>query len=290
LKRIVIILFIGTLLVSTSFTPAGEWVKLLDTNLSKWQMYLSYRHQNNYKGEVPLDARGVKIQPVGHSKNEANVITVNMIGNEPVLRISGEIYGCLFTKQAFKNYHLKMMVKFGEKKWVPRINEPKDSGILYHSQGAAGADYWRSWMRAEEFQIMEGGFGDYWCVGPTGAHVNIGAHEARNDIGVYDPSGKDTPMGAGGNRSGFIQHSYNYEKPGQWNSVELICFGDKSIHLVNGHVVMALSELVYKDGNELKPLVSGRIQLQSEAAEVFYKDIRIKPISYLPAAYASYFN
>lgn len=290
MKHIIIILFIGASLIATSFTPDGKWVKLLDHDLSKWQMYLSYRHKTDYKGEFPLDAQGEKIQPVGYNKNEANVISVNMIGNEPVLRISGEIYGCVFTKQVFQNYHLKMMVKFGEKKWVPRVNEPKDSGLLYHSQGEAGVDYWRSWMRAEEFQIMEGGFGDYWCVAATGGHVKIRDSTSRNDVGIYDPVGKDTPMGVGSNRSGFIQHGDNYEKPGQWNSVELICFGDKSVHLINGHVVMAVSNLVYKDGGELKPLIKGRIQLQSEGAEVFYKDIRIKSIDHLPVMYASYFN
>ena len=74
-----------------------------------------------------------------------------------------------------------------------------------------------------------------------------------------------------------------------WNTIELICFGDKSIHLVNGHVVMALSGSVYKEGNELKFLTKGRIQLQSEAAEVFYKEIQIKKIEALPSEYISLF-
>lgn len=53
---------------------------------------------------------------------------------------------------------------------------------------------------------------------------------------------------------------------------------------------MALTQLVYKDGNTIKPLVKGKIQLQSEAAEVFYKDIQIKNIDGIPAEYASYFE
>ena len=38
----------------------------------------------------------------------------------------------------------------------------KDSGILYHSIGPIGEDYWRSWMLSQEFQIMEGHMGDFW--------------------------------------------------------------------------------------------------------------------------------
>jgi len=277
-------------LLFTSFTNDGGWVKLLDKKLSKWQMYLSYRHKEGYNGETPTDAYGKKIIPIGYNKNEANMVSVMMVNNEPVLRISGEIYGCVFTKQEYQNYHLKLKVKLGDKKWPPRLNEPKDSGLLYHSQGPAGVDYWRAWMQAEEFQIMEGGFGDYWCVAATGAHVKMHDPEANNEMGIYDPNGKDTPMGVGGTRTGFVQHSHNYEKPGQWNSIELICFGDKSIHIINGKVVMALSKLVYKEGHELKPLVKGRLQLQSEAAEVFYKDVQIKKITQVPAAYSSYFE
>ena len=43
-----------------------------------------------------------------------------------------------------------------------------------------------------------------------------------------------------------------------------------------------------KDGQR-QPLTHGKIQLQSEAAEVFYKGIMIKPLAAMPAQYAKYF-
>jgi hypothetical protein len=284
-------LILSTLLLFfTSFSMEPGWIKLLDKNLNQWETYLSYRYQDGYDGSIPVNDKGEKIEPVGYNKNEANVISMTIVNNEPVLRISGEIYGCIFTKQEFQNYHFRLKVKWGTKKWEPRRKDPMDSGILYHSQGECGVDYWHSWMQSQEFQVMEGGFGDYWCCAATGAHVKMHDPDARNDMGVYDPNGIDTPMGVGGTRTGFVQHSQDFEKPGEWNSLELICFGDKSIHIVNGHVVMALSKLVYKDGDALKPLVKGRIQLQSEAAEVFYKDIEIKKINHVPTEYATYFK
>ena len=290
MKKIIPVILIVILFFSTSFVNGGDWVNLLDKNLSRWRIYQSFRHQDGYNGQAPVNEKGELIQPIGYDKNEGGLVTVNMVNNDPVLRISGETYGCVFTRQEFKNYHLKLMVKFGDRKWVPRLNEPKDSGLLYHSQGEAGVDYWRSWMQAEEFQIMEGGFGDYWCVAAVGAHVKMHDPAARNDMAVYDPNGIDTPMGIGGNRTGFVQHSHDYEKQGDWNSIELICYGDKSLQIINGHVVMALSQLVGKNGNSIKPLVKGRIQLQSEAAEVFFKDIQIKQIAGIPAEYQSYFK
>jgi len=253
-------------------------------------MYQSFRHKDGYKGEAPVNEKGELIKPIGYNKNEAGFVTITMVDGEPVLRISGETYGCVFTKQIFKNYHLKLMVKFGDKKWIPRATKPKDSGLLYHSKGKPGVDYWLSWMQAQEFQIMEGGFGDYWCVAATGALIKMRDPEANNDMGIYDANGTPTQMGLNGSRSGFVQHSADYEKPGEWNSIELICYGDKSIHIINGHVVLATSKMISKENGEIKPLTSGRIQLQSEAAEVFYKEIQIKKLDNVPAGYAAYFK
>lgn len=145
MKGIASILLLGTIFLGfTSFVSNSGWVQLLDKDLSKWEMYQSFRHRVGYHGEAPVDEKGQLIKPIGYNKNEAGFVSVNFINNEPVIRISGETYGCVFTKQVYQNYDLRLMVKFGDKKWPPRINEPKDSGLLYHSHGEAGTDYWRS--------------------------------------------------------------------------------------------------------------------------------------------------
>ncbi len=280
-------ILVTLLLFLTSTTNESGWVKLLDKNLSKWEIYQSYRFPENSDASVPVNAKGEKIQPIGYHKNEANVISVNMVDNEPVLRISGEIYGCVFTKQEFQNYHLKLKMKWGSLKWHPRKNQPLDSGILYHSQGECGSDYWHSWMHSEELQIMEGGLGDYWCCGATGGSVKM--RTVNNKMGIYDPNGTELNMGVDG-REGFVQHKENFEIPGEWNTIELICFGDKSLHIVNGHLVMAVSKMVFKDGETLKRLDEGKIQLQSEAGEVFYKEIEIKELNSVPKQFKAYFN
>lgn len=293
--RVVIIslrIFVIAILVGIiySFDKKEEWMPLLDKELSAWEMYLSFKHQTNYNGQTLKDEDGKELMPIGYNKNVNQVFSIIEQEGALVLRISGEIYGCVFTKKEFENYHLKLKVKWGTKKWVPRLNEPMDSGILYHSHGECGVDYWKSWMQAHEFQIIEGGFGDYWCIAATGGLIKMDNPNARNDMGIYDPEGIDTPMGAGGLRSGFVRHSKDYEKSGEWNTVELICFEDKSLHIVNGHVVMALSKSVYLEDSIFHPLVKGKIQLQSEAAEVYYKDIQIRNIESLPDNYKDLFG
>jgi hypothetical protein len=276
----------------TSFNPVPEWTSLLDSQLSQWRIYQSYRMADDYKGTLPVDASGKTPAPIGYDKNEANVFSVEMQNGEPVLHITGEIYGCVFTKQSFTDYDFKLQVKWGNKKWVPRLNKPKDSGILYDSQGECGVDYWHTWMMGQEFQVSEpadgNAMGDYWCQATSGAFVHARANDSNNIL-VFDTTAAVKQMGNG--KPNFCQAMQAYEAPGdEWTTLELINIKGRSVHIVNGHVVMALSNSHYiKDGKEL-PLNEGKIQLQSEAAEVFYKNIQIKPLTVMPAAYAGYFK
>jgi hypothetical protein len=52
--------------------------------------------------------------------------------------------------------------------------------------------------------------------------------------------------------------------------------------MVNGRVMMVLYHLAQSDSGKVSSLSRGRIQLQSEGAEVFYKQIKIQPISRIP--------
>ena len=278
---------ISILLCATSFQVKDEWTPLLDKSLSKWEIYQSFKHKDGYKGEAPRDENGALIKPVGYNKNIGNEFSMVDLNGEQVLKIGGDIYGCLFTKEEFGNYDLKLKVKWGDKKWVPRLNEDKDSGLLYHSQGECGVEYWRTWMLSQEFQITEGGMGDYWSQASSRSDV-----KARKDGKNYyfDNNGTLMAFGSGTGNGNFCHAGSDVENKGGWNDLELITYGDKSIRIVNGHVVMALSNSRYMVGDKALPLVKGKLQLQCEAAEVYYKEILIKPIDGIPAEYAGYFK
>lgn len=275
---------------AASAAADGGWTPLLDKDMSKWRTYLSFRHRNGYAGKPPVDERGEPIAPVGYDKDPDRVFTVTEENGEPVLRVSGEVYGCVFTKDEFENYDLRLKVKWGEKKWEPRTELLRDSGVLYHSVGEAGVDYWRSWMLSQEFQIMEGHVGDYWPQANSGADVRAFLPEGGMIPPVASERQPFLPFGAGSKYGGFVMRSEDRETPGGWTEVELICFGDKALHVVNGKVVLVLKNSRYGAGADAKPLAKGRIQLQSEAAEVFYKDVRVRKIDALPKEYAAYFD
>ena len=276
----------------SSLTWANDWQPLLDQQLSNWDTYLSYKHKENYNGDIPVDEQGNPIAPIGlNTGNDVHkVFTVIEENNQPVLRVSGEIYGAVTSKQSYRNYHFKLKFRWGDKKWPPRLDKLKDSGILYHASGAHGQEYYRSWMLSQEFQIMEGHIGDYWSQATSA--IDIRAYQPEYVMNAVADEKQDyLSVGNGEEIVGFVLRKENHEKPsGEWNELELICFEGQSLHIVNGHVVMVLKNSRYLDNGVSKPLTEGKIQLQSEAAELFYKDIAIRPLSELPAQYASFFN
>jgi hypothetical protein len=289
MKKTLLASFVAlSFLISASTTKPDEWTNLLDKDLTQWDSYLSFRHKDNYNGKIPKDAAGNDMRPIGYNKDETGVFTIKEEQGKPVLRVSGEIYGCLISKKTYKNYHLKWQVKWGTEKYEPRKDKLRDTGILYHSIGEAGAEWWRTWMLSQEFQIMEGHTGDYWK--QASSCIDVRAYQSEGVMNcVADEKAPFRTIGLG-NDINCIR-SANFENgAGQWDTLELICFEGKSLHIVNGHVVMVLqnSRYVQPDG-KIVTLDSGKIQLQSEAAEAFFRDVQIRPIKALPAAYTRLF-
>ncbi len=262
--------------------PEYEWDELIDANLTKWDNYLSFQHQPGYDGTPPKDENGELIAPIGLNNPNYKVFSTFQEGDDTIIKNTGEYYGCLITKEEFKNYHFQLKYKWGGKKWAYRKNLLKDSGILYHSVGPMAAEYWRSWMLSQEFQIMEGHTGDFWS--QANSAIDIKAYKPESNL---DPLAHESqeylPISMNSPYRNYCLRSGNYEKPhDEWNTLDLFCFEGKSLHVVNGEVVMILknSRYIEEDGKEI-PLIKGKIQLQSEAAEVFFKDIRIREIDSL---------
>jgi hypothetical protein len=263
----------------------GEWKPLLDAKFSQFDVYLSYRGDqimSVLQGKAPPDLKPVGLNPKGQT-----VFTMVEQGGKPVLRISGEIYGCATTKQEFSNYHFRASFKWGDKKWEPRLTELKDSGILYHSRGPFGVDYWKSWALSQEFQVIEHGIGEYWRIATSEIDIRADPKAPGALAPKWNP--KAPWMEFSGSNNNALAGS-DEDKPGEWNTLELVCFEDRCVHIANGKVVMALKNARYKEAGKVVPMTGGALQIQSEAAEVFYRDIEIRSIPAMPAEYVQYFK
>jgi hypothetical protein len=176
-----------------------------------------------------------------------------------VLRISGQHYGYLATRQTnFANYRLVTEFRWGEKTWPPREKNARDSGVLVHF---VGKDH--VWPKSIEAQIIEGGTGDILVV--SGAYLTVDGVTKGPTTGRFDRPGRNPWKDEVGFRG-----PNEIEKPtGEWNTMEVICDGDRVAVSVNGKQTLA--------GTKAIPS-AGKILLQSEGAEIFFRKLDIYPL------------
>jgi hypothetical protein len=271
---------------SAADKPAGAWRNLLDDKLTNFDIWLSYRGDQII--DVVRKGNPQNLTPIGLNPKGQDVFTVVKQEGKPVLRVSGEYYGCIVTKESFSNYHFRVQFKWGEKKWEPRLSEPKDSGILYHSRGDYGVEYWKSWALSHEFQIIEHGLGEYWTQATSAIDMRARPKKEGEEAPRWDPSADWMEFVSPNNHA---LAGSDEDRPGEWNQLDLVCIQDRCLHIVNGKVVMALKNARYKDQDgRWIPMTGGKLQFQSEAAELFYRRFQIRALPAMPAQFSKYFE
>ena len=249
---------------------AAKWLALFNgKDLEGWDTWLG----RPYKGK----------EAIGLNKDPDKVYTVVEVDGKPAIRISGQVFGALTSKEEYGNYHLKLEFKWGQKKWPPREKDVRDSGLLYHCVGAHGAAG-TFWMRSQECQIQEHDCGDYWSV--AGAIVDVeGERQGGKGPVIYKKGGMKYTVPSKGIGNRIIKSPDNEHPTGEWNTIELLTVGGTSVHVVNGKVNMVLTNSRQVVGGKEVPLTRGKIQIQSEGAEVFYRNIVLRPITKIPEKY-----
>lgn len=198
-----------------------------------------------------------------------------------VIRVSGEEFGGFTTGGNFRDYHLVAEWKWGDKTWGSRAQNARDSGVLVHCVGPDGA-YGGQWLASIECQVIEGGTGDFIMVGAGDHHPELscqvqygddkqpyyhkGGETIRKNSGRYNWWGRDP---AWKDQVGF-RGARDVEKPhGEWNRMEVVCDGGTVTIILNGYVVNVGTDSTYTEG---------KIQFQSEGAELFFRKIEVRPL------------
>ena len=126
-------------------------------------------------------------------------------------------------------------------------------------------------MLAQEFQIIEDGMGEYWSIAGSKLDIHSVKPAGKKDF-VFSKTSPLVGYGSPGTdpeaQSNYCAISDNKEIKQAWNQIELICYEEKCVHLVNGAVVLATQNSRHLVDGKAVPLTRGKLQLQSEAAEV----------------------
>jgi hypothetical protein len=171
-----------------------------------------------------------------------------------------------------KDYVVSLEYQWGEKKFVPRAEHVRDAGLIYHIHRERADD----WPAGAEAQIQEGDTGDSWAVSSqisSFVDPKTGLYALPEDGGVPTTVGHDGKFER-------TRHSRVNEFPG-WNTLEVIVRGDHATHIVNGVTNMRVYDLKGWDAatNSWMKVDHGKIGLQAESAEIYYRNIRIRPLT-----------
>jgi hypothetical protein len=213
---------------------------------------------------------------------------------QPVIHITGDGYGGLITKDEYTDYRLVAEYRWGERTWGDRLASPRDNGILIHGIGPDGGSTVQRvngvspWLTSIEFQIIEGGVGDLLVLPGNDASeqpLDVSAMvevEMRNNAPYWKKGGEPRRVARGANRVNWFNKdpelkrgkgtrgANDVDTPGQgWTRIECIADGDKLTFIVNGVVV--------NEAFNATP-TAGRIQVQTEQAEIYFRKIELHPL------------
>ncbi|MCB9768423.1 MAG: DUF1080 domain-containing protein [Candidatus Omnitrophica bacterium] len=220
----------------------------------------------------------VFLKGIGRDDNKDNVFSIE----DGMLKITGQHWGCVTTHEEYEDYRLVAEFKWGGPTWGDRKMATRDSGILVHSVGEDGG-YGGTWMHSIELQIIEGGTGDFIVVGDKSDNFSITAEVADEKQGssyVFEDGGKEATITSGrinwwGRDPDWedtidFRGDQDVENPvGEWNTLEAVVDGDMiEIHL-NGVLV--------NRATKVRPS-SGKIQVQSEGAEIWFRKLDLYPL------------
>lgn len=174
-----------------------------------------------------------------------------------------DTHGMFFSDKSYSRYVLRFEYKWGKKRTNNFGKYQYDAGFFYHVYND------KIWPDGIEYQIRynhltkKNHTGDFWAIGKSRFqwHADENGHFLLPSKG-----GKPKPLKKGEHlvKAEVTFHALD----DQWNQCEVIVMADKyAIHKLNGEIVNL--------GTGLN-LTEGKIGFQSETAEIFYRNIRIK--------------
>ncbi len=158
-----------------------------------------------------------------------------------IIICEGSVNGYLVTDKEYEDYVLRL-----EWRWGDKVTKGRNSGVFVH---VSGPD--KIWPKAIEAQLMHEHAGDFWLV--DGFKLKV------------DPARRDPKV----ERHYFRLKGGVEKKLGEWNQYEITCKGDTIKLVINGQVV--------NEGTEAEAK-KGKILLQSEGAEIHFRNVELKPI------------
>jgi hypothetical protein len=176
-------------------------------------------------------------------KSKADPETVWKVKDEMII-CKGVPFGYIITEKEYGDYVLKVQWRWAK----DGDNDKRNSGVFVH---VIGKD--KIWPKGVEAQLYRDHAGEFWLV--DGFKLKV-------DESRQNPKSKNNYF--------RIDKDKKVEKPiGEWNEYVITCEGDKIKVAVNGKL--------QNEGTDAET-TKGKILLQSEGAEVHFRNIELSPL------------
>ena len=240
--------------------PADEpWIPLFNgRNLDGWYTFLQ-KHGKNSDPDRVITIEDGSIHLYKHAAEGSHVVM-----------------GYIGTDKEYSDYHLRLQYRWGQKKFEPRYKLKRDAGLYYHILGADAV-----WPRALQFQIEQTNVGDLIALYGMTVDTSIDPKTRSAEIPTFQsPANGGVPRVMGGRGIAYQRHLAGEFEVDGWNTVEVIARGDTTIHILNGKVVNEGRNVRLTDpekpGASPRPITSGRIALEIEAAEIYFRNVELR--------------
>lgn len=202
-----------------------------------------------------------------------------------VIHVSGEDAGYLATRQAYRDYHLSLEYRWGERTFGSKY--VRNSGVLLHGVGPHGGSR-GVWMTCIEVQLAQGCAGDFIVIrGKDDAGETIPATLTSDTVLGTDKKTRwqrgGKPTVYSGRQFWWSQHDPTFKELidtrgqhdvesqlGEWTRVDCICRGDRITVKINGTTVNECYDVFPS---------AGRILLQSEGFEMDFRKVMLRPLA-----------
>ena len=201
-----------------------------------------------------------------------------------VLRCGDEDMGYVATKRAYRDYHLSVEYRWGRKRAQP--STVRNTGVLLNAIGPDGSAK-GLWMTCIECQLAQGCEGDLIVIkgtkadgNPFPATLTSLTRVAEDKNTRWDPHGQ--PVTYCGKQFWSSRHQPFFKEDydtrgkddvaspvGEWTKVECLCSGSRITIKINGHTV--------NECYDAAP-AAGKILLQSEGDEAFFRNLELRPL------------
>ncbi len=187
------------------------------------------------------------------------------------------VMGYICTEKEYGNYHLRFQYRWGTKKFEPRYEMKRDAGLYYHLNGPD-----KVWPQGLQFQIEQTNVGDLITLLGFELDTWIDPKTRSQDQATFLDEGKGGEARVlGGKGIAYQKHLAGEWEVDGWNTIEVITKGATTVHILNGQTVNRGQNIRYTDPlkpGSTKPVTQGRIALEIEAAEIYFRNVEIREL------------